>query len=272
MEHNRTRLLKPLPRHFVIAMMKHWDALQFLQKHKLWNGVFRYGWITKALILVAILIGLQYLALFADWIGGVSNRGFNSSSLLTLGSSSFDFWKDNVSWLFSGGNKYIILILTEVITFHMVRSTFAILTGSEQDKSFKTFFDAQIRMIKVAAFSWGMEIGIGFGMGALLGIFGLSDVKESLMFVVECFFLGFALIDNYNEQYGMKVKESYKRTLSVVGASLALGLVFYVLLYIPIVGAIIAPCIGGVAAAITMLSFETSGDLMPYVPVVEEAE
>ncbi|MEM9888352.1 MAG: hypothetical protein AAF849_20830 [Bacteroidota bacterium] len=270
MQPTTKKILRHLPRHFLTALMTHREAFEFLRTHQLWKGVFRYGWISKGLIILALFIGSQYLLLLIDWAGDVTDRGFNSSSLLTLGSSSIDFWKENLNWLFSGSQKYVILILTEVITFHMVRSTFSILTGAEQDKSFKAFFEAQIRMIKVAAFSWGMEIAISVALSVVLGLLSLSVLKDGLMIGVECFFLGFALMDNYNEQYDMKVKESYKRALSVLGATLAVGLVFYVLLYIPIVGAIIAPCVGGVAAAILMLEFETKGEILPYRPVVEE--
>ncbi|MEN0050591.1 MAG: hypothetical protein AAF806_26235, partial [Bacteroidota bacterium] len=156
-------------RHFTTAVKKQYEALHFFQEHELWKGMFRYGWLSKALLVLAILLGIKYFSVFIGWMGNVNASGFSANSMMNLGTSSFEFWKDNLGWLFSDKREYVILILTEVITFHVVRSTIAILTNKTQNKSFDAFFKAQLRMIGVAAFSWVMELlgdifaGIAFG-------------------------------------------------------------------------------------------------------------
>lgn len=256
-------------RHFTTALKKQYEAIDFFQKHELWKGMFRYGWLSKALLILAIILGVKYFMVFTGWIGNVNSSGFSASSMMNLGSSSIEFWKENLGWLFSDKREYVILILTEVITFHVVRSTIAILTHKIQDKSFDAFFKAQMRMIGVAAFSWVIELLGGIFTGIAFGFLPFDFLEEPLLFLLQCFLLGFALIDNYNEQYEMKITESAKRTIPIAGSAIALGLVFYLLLYVPIIGALIAPAIGGVAAALLMLDFEKTKELLPYVPKVE---
>jgi len=257
-------------RHFVTALQKQYEAVGFFQKHELWKGIFRYGWLSKALLIFAIVLGIRYFLVLFDWINNVTDSGLNVDTMMILGSSSFDFWRENFGWLFSDKKEYVILVLTEVITFHVVRSTIAILTHKKQNKSFDAFFKAQMRMIGVAAFSWLIELLGGIFSGIAFKLLPLDFLEESLLFLLQCFLLGFALIDNYNEQYEMKIQESAKRTLPIAGAAIALGLVFYLFLYIPVLGALIAPAIGGVAAALLMLEFERKKELLPYVPAVKE--
>lgn len=257
-------------RHFVKAIWKHYEAVDFLIVHRLWKGIFNYGWISRALIILAVILGFQYISLIINWSGSSDNHGFDTSSFVALGSESISFWKERFGWIFSGGHKYLILILTEVITFHAVRSTIAIITGKSQDKSFKIFLDAQIRMVQVAVFSWVMSIVFTAIISAALGLIGFSFLKPSLILVAECFFLGFALIDNYNEQYELKVKESYRRTLTTPGIAIGLGLVFYLLLFVPVLGALLAPSIGGVAAALLMLELEEKEEVKPYFAFISK--
>ena len=65
---------------------------------------------------------------------------------------------EGYDFLFVGGMKYVMMMLLEVVIFHMVRVTLEKLTGQTSDLSFQAFFNAQIRMIKVSIRSYIMEI------------------------------------------------------------------------------------------------------------------
>ena len=60
------------------------------------------------------------------------------------------------------------------------------------------------------------------------------------------------VVDNYNEIYGMKIKQSFKYARQYAGVSFGIGVVIYVLMMIPILGAVLAPLLGAVTATITM--------------------
>ncbi|MEM1326693.1 MAG: hypothetical protein AAGI23_12095 [Bacteroidota bacterium] len=263
--------LRDFLRHFIIALVKHYEAVEFLWMHKLWKGLLQYGWLSRTLIFVSLFLGIKYFSFVSDWMSSTDDSPWNASNLMSFGQNSLQFWDDNVLSLFGGSRKYIILVLTEVITFHMIRSTFSIVTGEAQDKTFKAFVDAQVRMITIAAFSWAMELVAGILLGLVLGFLSVGFLEDTLQFFVACFFLGFALIDNFFEQYGLEIKESYKKSLDIVGGAVALGLIFNGLLYVPLVGAILAPCVGGVAAALFLADLMRKGEVDTNIPESEPA-
>lgn len=258
---------RQLAQHFLLGLIKHYEAAEFIWMHKLWRGVMRYGWLSRGLIIIAVLLGIQYFSILWEWLDNTSETPWNRSSLLSLGENSFSFFEETILPFFDGSRKYIILVLTEVITFHAIRSTFSIVTGQQQDKSFKSFAKAQIRMIKIAAFSWGMELWIGIVIGLFFNWFGIEFLESVAKFVVACYFIGFALIDNFFEQYDMKIKESYQRTLQMIGGALVLGVVFNGLLYVPVIGALLAPSIGGVAATLLLVDLQRKGEEAAQVSI-----
>ena len=97
------------------------------------------------------------------------------------------------SFIFSSGFKYVIFILMEIVIFHSVGKTIAIISEEEDRKpTFKIFLKAQIRMIKVAFESWIKEIIATIFISIALGFLGLQDLKSVLVFLVSCYFIGFA--------------------------------------------------------------------------------
>ena len=238
---------------FFFSLLKHREAPQFFRKNHLWKGVWRYGWFTRILIVIVLLVGMNLLMILWRWWwkADLDNLGDAVSS---MGLLVTDFAKEGSQYLFMGGTKYVILILMEVFIFHICRRTVAILTGKDSASSFDEFIKAQIRMIRVSIRSWIREsivillIGVVFGMAGIWGF-----MKPVLIFAVQCYYLGFTLIDNYNEQFGLSVKESARYTYNnYVGATLGLGLVLNILLFIPLLGAVIAPFLSAVTATLVM--------------------
>ena len=145
------------------------------------------------------------------------------------------------------------------MVFHFLRSSMQILTGEKEDSSLKAFVKAQVRMIKVALRSWIYEIIAMAIIGVFVGISGYEFLKNPLNILVQCYLFGFIVVDNYQERYDVSIKESWKRNLEVPGTVLAIGLISYILLLIPLAGPIIAPFIASVTAAITFFEMELRG-------------
>ena len=109
-------------------------------------------------------------------------------------------------------------------------------------------------------------------LSVFFGIFGVIDFIEPVaVLAAQCYFLGFAVVDNYNEQFGLTIKESIAYSWQYLGVVLALGLFFYIMLLIPIVGTIAGPCIAAVAVCVIMFKLS---DLhtMKDVPAVDLEE
>jgi len=76
------------------------------------------------------------------------------------------------------------------------------------------------------------------------------------MFILQCFLMGFLVIDNFNEIQGSGIRTSFKRTTKHLGAAIGLGLPLYLIMFIPVIGAIAGPIIGVVAGSLLMYELE----------------
>lgn len=257
---DRTFLTNIVP-DFLVGLLRQRDAIKFINQHRIWQGIMAYGWLSKFFLVVSIIVGAKFLSFFATWWGS-----FHAENIQVVGSQMLNLfqglYKEGESLFLMGGTKYILLILTEVMVFHFVRKTAEILTGKQEDSSFQAFVKAQIRMIKVSFASYGMELALTIVIGVLIGIFGVGWLKDPLNFLVQCYFLGFIIADNYLERSDLSIKEAMKTCQSVAGLVIAIGLVTYLLLLVPIIGAIIAPMLAGVTVTLLFFEYEVKGILV----------
>jgi uncharacterized protein YacL len=241
---------------FLLTLRTHQRAFLFVKKHRLWDGFWKYGWVSRFLIFVGIIMGLKFLGIFVKWIGEASHT--DSVHMMSVASGMFtDLYNESIGDLFNGNMHYFMLILLEVIIFHVIRRTLEVLFGDLPDPTLKDFIRAQVRMFAVGII--GIVLGkivtvlIGIPLG-MMGIWSFS--KPIVEKIVQFYFLGFAVVDNYNEQFHMKIKDSLKYSLRYGGVSLGVGIVLYVLMAIPVIGPIAGPILASVTA--TLVMFEVS--------------
>ncbi len=249
---------------FVATVLMHRVAYEFIRKHQPWKGLHRYGWTVKLLIVVAVLIGWRIFKTFYETISEVVTNPQVFSAGLTGIFSNITFEK--FSWVLQGGQKYLVLIVLEVITFHFIQRTLEIRIGREPDHSFRAFIRAEKRMIAVSLVSWIMESIIQGVVNIPLGMLGLSFLKQPAGLLIQFFFLGFTLIDNYHECFRLTVEQSRRRSRKVVGVAVATGLVAYVLMFVPLLGVVAATMLGAVTAAMAMERFApvTKAEMAEY--------
>lgn len=239
--------------HFVYTLMALPRAIEYIQEKKLWRGIDQYGWVIRALVVVGVGAGLYFLINFLQWTRelDVSDPVLAMSSMGGLVSNaaleSYDLFT-------AGFMKYVVLFMLEVLVFHFMRRALADLVGRESGIRFVDFWQAQRRMFIVVLRSWIFEFLITLVIGIVFGIFDTFSFLETvLIFGVQCYFLGFAIVDNYNEQFGLSIKESIAYSRNYTGICLGLGLALYVLMLIPLVGSLAGPIIVSVAAALVMV-------------------
>lgn len=210
----------------------------------------QYTWLSKFLLYTGIIGGIGFITfVFNYWSGALQQQEL---SLATLGSAFGGFFSEGYDLFIIGGLKYVILILMEVIIFHFVRRTLEIKTGQKLDTSIKTFISAQIRMIRVVIYSYFMETVMTIIAGIILKMFGFGGLKPMLTLIIQAYFLGFAVVDNYNEIYHMTIKQSARYTLQYATVALITGVVVYVIMMVPVAGSVIGPMLGAVVATLTM--------------------
>lgn len=261
---------KDLIPQFIQTLLSHQRAVRFTKKHKLWEGFWKYGWVSKLLLLVGLIIGLKFFGIFFQWFNKF--READTAHMMTVVSGMFtDFFTEGYGELFNGGTKYMMLVMLEVIIFHMCRRTLELLHGKyEAELGFKDFVNAQVRMLKVGLHSWILEIIFATIISFILGILGFKFLKDGFIFAAQCYFLGWAVVDNYNEQFNLTINESFKYTFQYAGVALAVGAVLYILMLIPIVGPIIGPIVAAVTA--TMVMYELSDLHLPTQPELTDEQ
>lgn len=238
------------------ALPLHKESYDFIQEHKPWKGLLKHKWIFRVSVLIAFLISLRFIKVFTDWLSvNIFSQG--SEDALQNNSSLFQGFADFGSDLFiSGGYKYMILFFVEIIIFHCAVKTLNILLNENRTPSFKDFIEAQKRMFKVTIRAYVYEVICTFLISTALSMIGFEFLKHVPIFLVQCYFLGVAFMDNYNEQFGIEIKESFAIIQQHAGAAVAIGFVAYIFFMIPIAGLFVGPVLAAVTASMYMYSQE----------------
>lgn len=223
------------------------EASTFIDKHKLWRGLAHYSWLLKGIVIVAAIGGLYTISFITDLFSGDANITQN-----TLMASFESFSLDGIAGFFDGSMKYVILAAVEVIIFHFTRRTMMLITKRPIDTSWDTFVNAEKRMIAVTFVAFGLEKAFGLGWEIFSGIFGFDFFGPVFMVLVQSFYLGFAIIDNYNELYDMTIKQSHRFTWHYAPVALVVGGMLNLMLHVPLLGVLIGPIICAVVATLTM--------------------
>ena len=227
-------------------------SISFIREHKVWKGLLQYGWVMRGLLIVGGILGLKFFSVLMGWMGKAKVDD-PMEAISSMGVLAMDVMHEGYDLLFSSSSKYIVLILLEIVIFHFARRTVEILSGQPSQSSFNDFMAAQIRMIKIAFISWILEniatnmIAFAFGLFDPIGV-----LEPTLIFAVQCFFLGFAILDNYHEQFEMSIKESLQYSKGYIGVALAAGIFLYLAMLIPGIGSVAGTLIAAVGVSIVM--------------------
>ena len=245
----------------------------FIRRKELWQGAGRYSWLTKFLMIAAIILLFNYMDVILDWFRGVRHASDIRQVFSATGSLMSDFGSKTYNLMMHGSMKYVLLILGEVFIFHFCRRTLELLHGDMPDPTFDDFIKAQIRMFKVGIFCMIITPIIAAMASIPLEMANMGFAKKPLQFIIECYFLGFAVIDNYHEQFHLSIKESAKKTIQYTGVALAIGIAYYGLTHVKIeligtlLGLVVAPIVTAVVAAHAMYKFSDlhlQADLPPH--------
>ena len=173
--------------------------------------------------------------LFSSWFGSDGGDGASFVQQMTINSSS---------------SNYLLLILLEVIIFHFAVRTLNILKGRKDTLALKQFIKAEKRMIYVSLMNYVLGIAANATLSVALGLLRLGSLKVVGMFLVTSYFVGLSFFDNSNEQYSISPKASRYVVRQYWPAALTLGMVITAFMGIPILGPVVGPIWGAVAAAL----------------------
>lgn len=171
---------------------------------------------------------------------------------LEAGKQSLENQKEKIKGkhkpLFSGSLKFLLLIFLEVLIYHFAVKTNNILKKTNKILAFKEFSTAQIRMIKVMGRKWIAGLLMYIIISIACGITGTAYLKDTIMFLVYGYYMGFAFLDNYLEQFHFSIKKSATCIQSHFGAATVFGLFTSLVMNVPLIGPLVVPFLCAIAA------------------------
>ncbi len=225
-------------------------AWRFMRTYRLWEGLRQYGWVAKFLVAVAVIIAFYLANGVSDWFNNHQEASF-SAMIMGQESILLTWITDAYDSLSGGALNWVTLVLLEVVIYHFMRRSLQIVLKKniENAHSFKPFLSAQKRMIIVSTLALVvqtivLEIAESIHSGLLFLIFS---------FLFRSALLGYVIADNYNEQFGLTIKQSARNLrLNYLGICLGLGLPLLLMLKVPLFGTILGPLVTSVTAAIVL--------------------
>jgi len=229
----------------------------FIKKHQLWKGFWEHSWVSVFSVIIAIAFtfilynnihdyflpnnGIEINIPTEDIDEGIKAFEKAANDSMDGAKSGFETGKKSLTKvkeslegehkpLFSGSLKFLLLIFLNKVL------------------KFKNFSKAQIRMTKVMVRKWIYGLIMFILVSILCGIVGKSYLRDFIMFSIYGYYMGFAFLDNYLEQFNFSIKESAKCVQSHFGAATVFGLFTSIVMNIPIIGPLTVPFLCAIAA------------------------
>lgn len=247
----------------IIAIQSFAQAHRFIVKHRLWKWILIPGLIYSILFIVGI---------YLFWISSNSAIEF---VLLKIGAKT---WLDKMQdswlfWFFIIGQvilklvlllfyfslfKYIFLIIGSPVFAYLSEKTESIIEEKEFPFSFKQLMIDIVRAVKIALRNmlWQTVYVVTILILSFIPLFGWIAPLVALF--VECYYLGFSMLDYSSERNKMSAQQSIIFISHHKGLAIGNGMVFYLMHLVPLVGWLFAPSYAVIAATLSLFNAKKS--------------
>jgi CysZ protein len=234
------------------------QAIRFSQKHQLWSY-----FVIPALVNLLIFIGLSGLALFyAEQTADYVQTTYLADWLQVNGEASW--WQQSIMGL----AEILILLAAGILCLLVYRFLILSLLAPALAKVAEKVqtillevpeppFDGKqllrdvIRGLRLSLRNLLIELSLTFLLLLASLFFPLiSPFTTVLILLLQCYFVGFSMMDYRNEFLKMSAQDSVQYIRSHKGFALGNGLIFHFLLFIPVAGVLFAPILTVIAAGI----------------------
>lgn len=237
---------------------------RFIIKHRLWK------WI--------LIPGFLYAVLFCSGIY-LFYISSNSAIEMLLQKTGVAEWMENFqnSWLsfllifgqiilnlilllfYFSLFKYLFLIIGSPLFAYLSEKTESIIEGRDYPFSFKQLMKDIVRGIRLALRNmlWQTVYTISILILSFIPVIGW--VTPLLALLVECYYLGFSMLDYSCERNKLSTSQSIQFIGRHKGLAIGNGLIFYLMHLIPILGWLFAPSYAVIAATISLYKTKSEG-------------
>lgn len=156
-----------------------------------------------------------------------------------------------IAYLLFKVNKYLVLVLLSPLLAYASERTEEVLTGRTFPFSWGRLLHDALRGSLVALRNGFLEVLATIALWAItLVVPLLAPLTAVLMFLVSAYFYGFSMFDYIMERRRLRVRESVSAVNDRMGAVLANGALFSLLMKLPLLGMMLAPAMGAVGAVL----------------------
>jgi CysZ protein len=241
----------------IIAIQSYADAHRFIVKHRLWK------WILVTGIVYAVLF---FASLYFFWI---TSKGVIEYALNATGLTSWLLqFKESflgliiviirigvqliLFFFYFSLFKYIFLIVGSPLFAYLSEKTAAIMEEREYPFSFTQLIKDMLRGIKIALRNclWQAVYSLSILILSFIPVVGLATI--GIAFLIECYYLGFSMLDYSCERNKLSTSESIEFIGKHKGLAIGNGMVFYAMHIVIIVGWILAPTYAVIAATLSL--------------------
>ena len=248
----------------ITSVQAYYHTHRFINKHRLWKWILIPGFIYAILFVLGI-----YLFIVSS----------NSAIEFMLQKSGVEEWMDKMqnSWLsfllifgqiilnlilllfYFSLFKYLFLIIGSPLFAYLSEKTEAIIEGKDFPFSFKQLMKDIARGIRLALRNllWQTVYTVSILILSFIPLIGW--VTPLLALLVECYYLGFSMLDYSCERKKLSPSQSITFIGRHKGLAIGNGLVFYLMHFIPILGWILAPSYAVIAATISLYKARNVG-------------
>lgn len=233
------------------------------------------GWMFLAPILLWVLLAYGlFMALqgpvdaLSVWLGGqfalsveqVEGDGmdaaWNSFKAFLNGAREFltlIVLKVAVAYILYTVNKYLVLVLLSPLLANASERTEEVLTGESFPFSWPRLLKDAWRGSLIAMRNGFLELLINVGLWFLTLMFPISvPFTVIFLFLVSAYFYGFSMFDYMFERRRLRLRDSVQAVNRNIGAVIANGMCFSLLMKVPLLGMMLAPPMAAVGAVIAL--------------------
>jgi CysZ protein len=241
----------------IIAVQAWLQAHRFIVKHRLWKWIFIPGIIYAALFTLGIWLFWRSSGYFIqyslahtgikEWLEGLNNAGYVFIFLVIQIAVQIILF-----YFYFSLFKYLFLIIGSPVFAYLSEKTQSIIDGKNYPFSFKQFSKDVIRGIKLASRNalWQTVYSVCILLLAFIPVFGLATAV--LAFFVECYYLGFSMLDYSCERNKLSAQQSIVFIGRHKGLAIGNGIIFYSMHAMPFLGWVLAPGYAVIAATISL--------------------
>ncbi len=145
--------------------------------------------------------------------------------------------------------RYLILILLSPVFVNISNVFHRLVSDEEQKMNIWSYCFCSFRGIKFALRNFGLEILVTLLLTLIAAIiFWIFPLIPILIFIAESYFFATVLMDYAFEMGGLSMKDSLKKSRSIPGIPIGIGLIFNFILLVPVLGVIVGPVLAFIAA------------------------